>query len=78
MNKLNTTQHNALNIRDSTSNIIPFVIPFSGQASTVARLARATYKQLQLVFPRMFSPRFITIYSRNKNLKEILLSTTFK
>ena len=29
--KLKTTQHNGLNIRDSTSNIIPFVIPFSGQ-----------------------------------------------
>ena len=73
MNKLKTTQRNGLNIRDST-----FVIPFSGQASTVARLARNTYKQLQLEFLRIFTPRFITAYSRNKNLKQKLVSTTFR
>ena len=78
MNKLKTTQHNGLNIRDSTSNIIPFVIPLSGEAGTVAQLARNTYKQLQLEFPRIFTPRFITAYSRNKNLEEMLVSTTFR
>ena len=40
MNKIKSTQQNGLNVRDTTSNIIPFVIPFSGQEGTMARLAR--------------------------------------
>lgn len=67
-----------LNAKDTSSNILPFVIPYSQHAGTISRLVRETYKQLQVECPGIFTSRFITAYSRNKNLKEMVVSTTFK
>lgn len=68
----------SLNIKDTSANILPFVIPYSTQSGTISRLVRETYKELQLECPGIFTSRFITAYSRSKNLKEIVVSTTFK
>ena len=76
--KLHTVKPLGLNIDDTTASILPFVIPYSRQAGIVSRLVRQTYKKSQLEFPKIFTRRFITAYSRNNNLKDMLVSTRLK
>ena len=73
--RLKTRQPEGLNIREDSFGIIPFVIRFSHQGKTIAKLAKATYKLLQSAYPEMYTPRFITAFSKNKNIKDILVST---
>ena len=75
---LKTTEPRGLNIREDSYNIIPFVIPFSKYAGEVIMKARESYVKLQLKFPKVFTPRFIAAYSRNKNIKEMVVSTTLR
>jgi len=67
-----------LNIKDIYPNILPFVIPYSRQATSISKLVRATYRGIQIEHPNIFTARFIAAYSRNKNIKEMIVSTTFK
>ena len=50
--------------------------PFSDDTSleTIYR-RKATYKLLQSAYPDIYTPRFITAFSKNKNLKDMLVST---
>ena len=73
--RLKTRQPGGLNIREDSFDIIPFVIRFSHQGKTIAKLAKATYKLLQSAYPDIYTPRFITAFSKNKNLKDMLVST---
>ena len=66
--RLKTRQPGGLNITEDSFDIIPFVIRFSHQGKTIAKLAKATYKLLQSVYPDIYTPRFITAFSKNKNL----------
>ena len=75
---LKTTEPRGLNIREDSYNIIPFVIQFSKYAGEVIMKARESYVKLQLKFPKVFTPRFIAAYSRNKNIKEMVVSTTLR
>ena len=50
-------------------------IRFSHQDKTIAKLAKATYKLLQSAYPDIYTPRFITDFSKNNNLKDMLVST---
>ena len=61
--RLKTRQPGGLNIREDSFDIISFVIRFSHQGKIIAKLAKATYKLLQSAF------------SKNKNLKDMLVST---
>ena len=72
---VNPKQPGGLNIREDSFDIIPFVIRFSHQGKTIAKLAKATYKLLQTMYPDIYTPRFITAFSKNKNLKDMLVST---
>ena len=56
-------------------HVPPFVIRFSHQGKTIAELAKATCKLLQSAYPDIYTPRFITGFSKNKNLKDMLVST---
>jgi len=56
-------------------DIIHFVIHFSHQRRTVANLAKITYKLLQSVYPEIYTPWFIIVFSKNKNLNDTLVST---
>ena len=67
-----------LNIKDIDANILPFVIPYSRQATAMSKLVRETYEEIQIEYPKVFTSRFITAYSRNKNIKDMIVSTTFK
>ena len=73
--RLKTRQPGGLNIREDSFDIIPFVIRFCHQGKTIANLAKATYKLLQSAYPAIYTPRFITAFSKNKNLKDMLVST---
>lgn len=73
--RLKTTQPGGLNVREDSFDIIPFVIRFSHQGRTIAKLAKATYKLLQTAYPEIYTPRFITAFSKNKNLKDMLVAT---
>ena len=64
--RLKTRQPGGLS-KDSF-DIVPFVIRFSHQGKTIAKLAKATYKLLQSAYPDIYTPRFITAFSKNKNL----------
>ena len=54
-NGLKTRQPGGLNIREDSFDIIPFVIRFSHQGKTIAKLAKATYKLLQSVYPDIYT-----------------------
>jgi len=57
-----------LNIREDSFEI-PFVIRFSHEGNTIAKVAKATYKLLQSSYTEIYTPRFITTFFKNKNLK---------
>ena len=76
--KYKTVIPNGLNTKPDLFGILPFVIQFSRKAKGVSKLTRSTYKEIQLEFPRIFTAKFITAYSRNKNLKEMLVSTRLR
>ena len=74
---LKTKQPGGLSIREDSFDIVPFVIRFSHQGKTIAELAKATCKLHQSAYPDIYTPRFITAFSKNKNLnlKDMLVST---
>ena len=73
--RFKTRQPGGLNIREDSFDIIPFVIRVSHQGKTIAKLAKATYKLLQSAYPHIYTPRFITAFSKNKDLKDMVVST---
>ena len=54
--------------------IIPFVIPHSEMANQASILAKDTFDQVKASYPDAFPHRCIRAFSRNKNLKDILVS----
>ena len=48
------------------------MIRFSHIGKTIAK---PTYKLLQSAYPDIYTPRFTTAFSKNKNLKDMLVST---
>ena len=73
--RFKTRQPGGLSIREDSFDIVPFVIRFSHQGKTIAELAKATCKLHQSAYPDMYTPRFITAFSKNKNLKDMLVYT---
>ena len=72
---LNTRQPGSLNIREDSFDIIPFVIRFPTKERQLLNWTKATYKLLQSAYPEIYSPLFITAFSKNKNLNDMLVST---
>ena len=78
IDKLKTAEPRGMNAKKIAYNIIPFVIPYSNRAGEIVAKTRTAYRKLQRKFPRIFTTRFIAAYSRNKNLKEMVVTTTLK
>ena len=76
--KCKTVNPNGLNTKPDIFGILPFVIQFSTKAKSISKLTRNVYKEIQLEFPHIFTAKFITAYSRNKNLKEMLVATRLR
>ena len=78
IDKLKTAEPRGMNAKKIAYNIIPFVLPYSNRAGEIVAKTRTAYRKLQRKFPRIFTTRFIAAYSRNKNLKEMVVTTTLK
>ena len=62
--------------KDITS--IHLSVPFSNLGTSAANIIRAHYEDLQKSLPGVFSHKFVTAYSRNKNLKDMLVSSKIR
>lgn len=73
--KLRSMAPDGMNEKFEKFGVLAFPIKFSHTGAQVARLARETYSQLQEEHPKHFKDKFITAYKRNKNLRDMLVSS---
>ena len=78
IHRYKTVEPLGMNKAGPAFNILPFVVPFCNQGRDIISLARDLYRELQTMYPGVYVPRFIAAYSRNKNLKDLLVSSTLK
>ena len=57
--------------------IIPFVVPFSETGRQIAKKAKHALWHLKAKLPKSFPHRFVTAFSRNKNIKDTLVKSQF-
>ena len=57
---------------------IHFIVPYSKLGQTAARIVKSHYENLQESLPEIFGSKFITAFSRNRNLKDLLVSAKIK
>ena len=70
-----------LNVATKNHRDIPsihFSVPFSGLGKSAAKIVRSHYTNLQETFPEIFSSKLTTAYSRNRNLKDMLVSARIR
>ena len=53
-------------------------VPYSNLGKSAANIIRAHYKDLQEKLPVIYSQQFVSAYSRNKNLKDLLVSSKIR
>ena len=53
-------------------------VPYSNLGKSAAKIIRDNYENLQETLPEIFSQKFVTAYSRNRNLKDMLVSTKIR
>ena len=57
---------------------IHFSVPFSGLGKSASKIVRSHYSNLQEIFPEIFASKMCTAYSRNRNLKDMLVSAKIR
>ena len=57
---------------------IHFIAPYSGLSKSAARIIRTHYEHLQEKLPQTFPANLVSAYCRNKNLKDMLVSTRLR
>ena len=57
---------------------IHLCVPYSGLGSLAAKIVRTHYNELQENLPGIFTANMVTAYSRNKNLRDMLVSTKIR
>ena len=57
---------------------IHFSVPYSRLGNSAAKIIRGHYKNLQENLPEIFASDLVTAYSRNQNLKDILVSAKIR
>lgn len=57
--------------------IMPFVLPFSESAGVLAYKTKKVFMKLKAQFPRSFPHKFVTAYSRNQNVRDVLVKSQF-
>ena len=76
--KLGTQTPHGLNVFNTPSDkIMPLVIPHTPTSHILASQIKSKYATLQHTYPKAFRSKFITCYTRNKNLKDILVRSKF-
>ena len=70
-----------LNIATTKHHDVPtiqFIAPYTGLATQAMKIAKKYYNKLQESMPHIFQSTFVGAYSRNKNLKDMLVSAKLK
>lgn len=76
--KLGTQTPHGLNLYNTPSDkILPLVIPHTPTSHLLAHKIKLKYNLLQHTHPKAFNSKFITCYTRTKNLKDILVRSKF-
>ena len=57
---------------------IHFSVPYSQLGQSASKIIRHHYENLQKDMPEIFGAKFVTAYSRNRNLKDILVSSKIR
>ena len=81
MDYLKTYQPYGLNIATRRYKDVPaihFSAPYSKLGHSAARIVRAHYEELQQNLSEIYTANMVTAYSRNRNLKDILVSTKIR
>jgi len=73
--KLKSMAPDGMNEKFEKFGVLAFPIKYSHTGTQVAKLARQMYSELQEELPKHFKDKFITAYRRNKNLKDMLVSS---
>ena len=55
-----------------------FIVPYSNLGHSAAIIANTHYEKLQENLPEVFGSKFVTAFSRNRNLKDMLVSAKIK
>lgn len=55
-----------------------FIVPYSNLGHSAARIVNSHYEKLQENLPEVFGSKFVTAFSRNRNLKDMLVSAKIK
>lgn len=73
--KLKTMYPTGINEKLEEYGTLAFPVTYSTTASVVAKKVRETYNLLQEAYPKHFKNKLVTAFKRNKNLKDILVSS---
>ena len=80
IDKLNTLHPSGLNTNYNVlpSPIIPAILPFCRKSNELAKHIKREYGRLMEAAPDIFTQKIMIAYSSNKNLKNMLVVSTFK
>ena len=81
MTKMKTYAPYGLNLATKKQKDAPalhFIVPYSATATRAAQIVKRHYLKLQECMPLDFNLPLLTAYSRNKNLRDILVSAKIK
>lgn len=73
--KLKTMYPYGINDKMEEHGILAFPIVYSATSAIVAKHAREVYDKLQETYPKHFKSKLVTAFKRNKNLKDMLVSS---
>ena len=57
---------------------IHFSVPYSNFGKAANKIVDTHFKELQKHLPDIFPPKLVCAYSRNKNLKDLLVSSKIR
>ena len=80
IDKLNTLHPSGLNTNYNVlpSPIPPAILPFCRKSNELAKYIKREYSRLMETSPDIFTQKIMIAYSSNKNLKNMLVVSTFK
>ena len=57
---------------------IPLIIKYSDNTPQITRIFKEGYNDLRKIFPNIYRAKIVTAHSRNKNIRDMLISTDLK
>lgn len=72
---LGTMVPDGMNKKIEKSGIMPFPIIYGSTSAKVTKIVKEFYDKLQERFPKYFNDKLVIAYKRNKNIKDLLVSS---